>query len=152
MGSDPVSISVRTPATGPPAAPVVNHHAASQIVNAVDAAVEQAGLDAGPCRTARLPLVGAAPRRVLATVPAPRRLVERYGTEATTVLALAEEDPELLRPVAPGVEVTGAELLFAARYEGALDVDDLLDRRTRVGLVPADVVITAVIEARVLAT
>jgi glycerol-3-phosphate dehydrogenase len=24
------------------------------------------------------------------------------------------------------------------RHEGALDVDDLLDRRTRIGLVPAD--------------
>jgi len=106
--------------------------------DAVDAAVAQAGLDAGPCRTTRLPLVGAAPRRVLAAVPAPRRLVERYGTEATTVLALAEEDPDLLRPVAPGLEVTGAELLFAVRHEGALDVDDLLDRRTRIGLVPAD--------------
>ncbi|MCK9898773.1 glycerol-3-phosphate dehydrogenase [Parafrankia colletiae] len=106
--------------------------------DAVDAAVAQANLDAGPCRTSRLPLVGAAPRRALASIPAPRRLVARYGTEAPAVLDLAREDPRLLAPVAAGVDVTGAELVFGVLHEGALDVDDLLDRRTRVGLVPAD--------------
>ena len=34
--------------------------------------------------------------------------------------------------------VTLAELLFGVTHEGAADVDDLLDRRTRIGLVPAD--------------
>ncbi|WP_232303903.1 glycerol-3-phosphate dehydrogenase/oxidase [Pseudofrankia sp. DC12] len=106
--------------------------------DAVDAAVTQGGLTAGRCRTARLPLVGAAPRAQLATVPAPRRLVERYGTEAPAVLAGAGEDPGLLTPIAAGTSVTGAELLFALRHEGALDVEDLLDRRTRIGLVAAD--------------
>ena len=33
---------------------------------------------------------------------------------------------------------TLAELLFGVTHEGAADVDDLLDRRTRIGLVPAD--------------
>jgi glycerol-3-phosphate dehydrogenase len=106
--------------------------------DAVDAAVAHAGLRAGPSRTARIPLVGAAPRAALASVPAPRRLVDRYGTEAPVVLAMAGGDPELLAPVAPGTPVTGAELLFGLRHEGALDLDDLLDRRTRIGLVPAD--------------
>ncbi|ONH29735.1 glycerol-3-phosphate dehydrogenase/oxidase [Pseudofrankia asymbiotica] len=106
--------------------------------DAVDAAVAHAGLDAGACRTARLPLVGAAPRAELAAVAAPRRLVERYGTEAPAVLAEAGGDPDLLAPVAAGMSATGAELLFALRHEGALDVDDLLDRRTRIGLVAAD--------------
>jgi len=41
-------------------------------------------------------------------------------------------------PIADGTEVTGAELLWAVRHEGALDVDDLLDRRTRIGLRPVD--------------
>jgi glycerol-3-phosphate dehydrogenase len=31
-----------------------------------------------------------------------------------------------------------AELAFGVSHEGALDVDDLLDRRTRIGLVAAD--------------
>ena len=34
--------------------------------------------------------------------------------------------------------MTGAELLWGLRQEGALDEDDLLDRRTRIGLVPTD--------------
>jgi len=47
-------------------------------------------------------------------------------------------DAELLAPVAAGVPVTMAELLWGVTHEGALDADDLLDRRTRIGLVPAD--------------
>jgi glycerol-3-phosphate dehydrogenase len=106
--------------------------------DAVDAAVRHAGLTARPCRTDRLPLVGAAGPEALAGVPAPARLVARYGTEAPAVLAGAAGDPALLAPVAAGLDVTGAELAWAVRHEGALDEADLLDRRTRIGLVPAD--------------
>jgi glycerol-3-phosphate dehydrogenase len=107
--------------------------------DAVDAAVAAGGLDAaGPCRTQRLPLVGAAPRQDLAAIPAPARLVDRHGTEAPAVLARAEGDPELLAPVAPGLDVLGVEVLHAVAAEGALDADDVLDRRTRIGLVAAD--------------
>ncbi|MEV4706100.1 glycerol-3-phosphate dehydrogenase/oxidase [Actinoplanes sp. NPDC049316] len=105
---------------------------------AVDAAVTHAGLSAGPCRTARLPLVGAAAPARLARLAVPQRLVARYGAEAPAVHALGAADPALREPVAPGVEVTGAELLFAVLHEGALTEEDLLDRRTRLGLVPAD--------------
>jgi glycerol-3-phosphate dehydrogenase len=89
-----------------------------------------------PCRTARLPLVGAAAPASLRSVAAPERLVRRYGTEAPAVVALADGRPELLEPVADGVPVCGAELLWAVRHELALGVDDLVDRRTRLGLVP----------------
>ena len=108
--------------------------------DAVDAAIEAGGLAdaAGPCRTRDLPLVGAAARDALAAVAAPSRLVDRHGTEAPAVLALAAGDPQLLAPVAPGLDVLGVEVLHAARAEGALDADDVLDRRTRIGLVPAD--------------
>jgi glycerol-3-phosphate dehydrogenase len=111
--------------------------------DAVDAALAGAGLAAGPCRTRRLPLLGAAPREELARLELPPRLVRRYGTDAGLVLANAREvsglgDEELLAPVADGIPVTLAELLFGVTHEGAADVDDLLDRRTRVGLVPAD--------------
>ncbi|MCX2967401.1 MULTISPECIES: glycerol-3-phosphate dehydrogenase/oxidase [Streptomyces] len=104
--------------------------------DAVDAAAAGAGLRVGPCRTKRLPLLGAAPRAELARVAAPARLVARYGTEAPAVLAEADGRPDLLAPLVTGV--TGAELRWAVRHEGALDDDDLLHRRTRVGLVPAD--------------
>ncbi len=89
-----------------------------------------------PCRTARLPLVGAAPPAALAAVDAPLELVRRHGTEAPAVAALALGRPDLLEPLAPGVAACGAELLWAARHELALTVDDLVDRRTRAGLVP----------------
>jgi glycerol-3-phosphate dehydrogenase len=102
--------------------------------HAVDAAVAQRGLDAGRCTTATLPLVGAAGARTLAGLDAPERLVRRYGAEAPQLAV----DPALLRPLADGLPYTPAELVFGASHEGALDVDDLLDRRTRIGLVPAD--------------
>ncbi|MEW2294246.1 glycerol-3-phosphate dehydrogenase/oxidase [Streptomyces sp. NPDC006743] len=106
--------------------------------DAVDAAVRTRGLAAGPSPTAALPLVGAASPRALAALPAPRRLVRRYGTEAPAVHALGAADPELREPVLEGHPVTRAELVWAVRHEGALDESDLLDRRTRIGLVPAD--------------
>jgi glycerol-3-phosphate dehydrogenase len=106
--------------------------------DAVDAMLESSGLSAGPCRTARLPLAGAAPAETLARLVAPAHLLRRYGTEATQVMALAAGDPSLLEPVAPGSATIGAELAWAVRHEGALDETDLLDRRTRVGLIPAD--------------
>jgi glycerol-3-phosphate dehydrogenase len=90
-----------------------------------------------PCRTARLPLVGAAPPAALRSVAAPAALVRRYGTEAPAVVALADGRLELLDPVAPGVPYCGAELLWALRHELVLEPEDLADRRTRAGLVPA---------------
>ncbi|TQF02485.1 glycerol-3-phosphate dehydrogenase/oxidase [Kitasatospora acidiphila] len=106
--------------------------------DALDAALARAGIQARPCRTRALPLVGAGSPAMLAAVPAPPRLVRRYGTEAPAVLAEADGDPAALTPIAPGTETTLAELRFAARHEGALDVGDLLDRRTRIGLSPTD--------------
>ncbi|WP_239307909.1 glycerol-3-phosphate dehydrogenase/oxidase [Frankia sp. Cj3] len=104
----------------------------------VDELARARGLRPGPCRTQHLPLVGAAGWSTLAEVAAPRRLVARYGTEAPTVVAQARGDPRLLAPLCGRVDTTGAEILFALRHEGALDAGDLLDRRTRIGLVPAD--------------
>jgi glycerol-3-phosphate dehydrogenase len=102
---------------------------AQETVNAV---VVRLGRGAGASVTARLPLVGAAPRPALDRVVAPGRLVGRYGTEAPVVESLG---PAL---VAAGRPETEGELRFAVRYEGARTVADLLDRRTRIGLVPAD--------------
>ncbi|MET3962016.1 glycerol-3-phosphate dehydrogenase [Marmoricola sp. OAE513] len=110
--------------------------------DAVDAAVKQNDLRAGPCRTKALPLLGAADATTLARLDAPARLVRRFGTEAPAVLAnalsvgLSEE--EALASVSATIPVTMAELVFAITHEGAADVDDLLDRRTKIGLVPVD--------------
>ena len=103
-------------------------------------AVDAVALTSAPCRTRDLPLLGAASREELRRLDAPERLVRRFGTEAASVLdharttGLPEEE---LLAAGPG-GVTLAELLFGVTHEGAADVDDLLDRRTRVGLVPAD--------------
>ncbi|MEU3510704.1 glycerol-3-phosphate dehydrogenase/oxidase [Streptomyces longwoodensis] len=106
--------------------------------DAVDAAVTARGLHAAPSPTAGLALTGAAAPGRLRALPAPRRLVRRYGTEAAAVHALAAHDPALAEPVLPGHPVTRAELLWAVRHEGALDESDLLDRRTRIGLIGPD--------------
>ncbi len=111
--------------------------------DAVDAAVAHAGLAAGSCRTQQLPLLGAASRPVLAALELPPRLVRRFGTDAELVLTNAREvtglqDDELLAPIGDDIPATLAELIFGVTHEGAADVDDLLDRRTRIGLVPAD--------------
>jgi glycerol-3-phosphate dehydrogenase len=93
-----------------------------------------------PCRTSRIAVVGAAGDRGLTAVDPtiPARLVRRYGSEAGTVWALGESRPWLREPIAVGVHVLGVELAFGVEAEGALDVADLLERRTRLSLVPSD--------------
>jgi glycerol-3-phosphate dehydrogenase len=111
--------------------------------DAVDRAVKRSGLEATPCRTAELPLLGAGSPVELAALEAPDRLVRRFGMEAPAVIADAMTttglpEVELLAPIAPGLHATLAELVFAVTHEGAATVEDLLDRRTRIGLVPED--------------
>ena len=111
----------------------------------VDAVVARLGRGATRSITARLPLVGAAPSLALGRIDAPARLVARYGTEAPAVAALGAE------PVVEGRPETVGELRFAVRREGARTVADLLDRRTRIGLVPADRLHGVMVAERVLA-
>ena len=60
-----------------------------------------------------------------------RRLQGRYGADAGGVLATAR--PEELTPI-PGTRTLWAELRWAARAEGVVQLDDLLLRRVRLGL------------------
>jgi glycerol-3-phosphate dehydrogenase len=106
----------------------------------LDRAIAQRGLTAGPCRTRNLPLVGA-PANPVSTlrspVDLPGPLVARYGAEASHVAARARCGRPT-EPVADGIDVTRAEFEYAVTHEGAMTVDDILDRRTRIGLVAAD--------------
>ena len=112
----------------------------------LDRAIAARGLMAQPCRTRNLPLVGAAANPVATqrnsgilrtSGDLPSSLVARYGAESRNVVAAARcERPA--EPVAEGIDVTRAEFEFAVTHEGALDVCDILDRRTRIGLVAAD--------------
>jgi glycerol-3-phosphate dehydrogenase len=106
----------------------------------LDRAVTLRGLSATGCRTRNLPLVGA-PSNPVTTLRSPAALpgslVARYGAEAPNVIAAAScERPT--EPVADGIDVTRAEFEYAVTHEGAMTVDDILDRRTRIGLVASD--------------
>jgi glycerol-3-phosphate dehydrogenase len=106
--------------------------------DAIDRVVSVAGLPAGPCRTASLPIIGAPTRGDSApTAGLPASLVARYGGSGREVLdAATVADP--LGQVAEGIEVTRAEIEYGVTHEGALDAADILDRRTRIGLVALD--------------
>ena len=67
-----------------------------------------------------------------------RRLADRYGSDATTVLAIAESDPKMAELLVPGLPYLNAEAIFAVRYEMATTVDDILSRRTRARLQTRD--------------
>jgi glycerol-3-phosphate dehydrogenase len=106
----------------------------------LDKAVALRGLSAGHCRTRNLPLVGA-PSNPVATLRVPNELpsslVARFGAEAPNVIAKATCD-RAGDPVAEGIDVIRAEFEYAVTHEGALSVDDIVDRRTRIGLVDSD--------------
>ncbi len=98
----------------------------------VDEAVRLRALPtARASQTRTLPLVGAWPRPRLSEIDAPPRFVRRFGAEATYAASLPSG-----ADAARGV--TAQELQWGVAVEGALTIDDLLDRRTRVGLVEAD--------------
>ncbi|HVW80828.1 MAG TPA: glycerol-3-phosphate dehydrogenase/oxidase [Mycobacteriales bacterium] len=80
------------------------------------------------CRTAELPLVGAAGRPGADA----GRLQRRFGSEAAAVGALAGQEP-----IAPGLPALRCEVAWAVRAEGAITAEDILDRRLRLDLVPA---------------
>lgn len=65
-------------------------------------------------------------------------LASRYGNEAGVVRAMIEADPELAAPLVPGLPYLRAEAVYAARYEMAHTVGDVLARRTRALLLDRD--------------
>ena len=106
----------------------------------LDRAIQLRKLDAGKCQTRNLPLVGAPANPGSTTAPMaglPKSLVLRFGAEAANVIAAATcERPA--ESVAGGIDVTRAEFEYAITHEGALTVEDIVDRRTRIGLVASD--------------
>ncbi|MDO5097384.1 MAG: glycerol-3-phosphate dehydrogenase/oxidase [Corynebacterium sp.] len=108
----------------------------------VDEVIRRRQLPAGPCRTHAYPLVGAPGHSESQGKTAadhaglPESLIARYGLEARMVVDRATIDRPLEKVA--GLDVTRAEVEFAITHEGALDADDVVDRRTRIGLVPAD--------------
>lgn len=106
----------------------------------LDRAIRVRRLRAAKCQTRNLPLIGAPANPGMTAAPdtaLPVSLVQRYGAEAPKVVAVAECDRPT-EPVAEGIDVSRAEFEYAITHEGALTVSDILDRRTRIGLVARD--------------
>jgi len=97
-------------------------------------------------RTADLPLLGAdgfhpmwtnradLARRHGVSVGVVEHLLERYGTLTPQLLEMLADDPTLGRPVVGAPEYLAAEVAYAALAEGALHLDDVLTRRTRISI------------------
>jgi len=111
----------------------------------VDAAVAGFGRGVAPSVTENLPILGAAgyhelladiesvAQRAGLTVDAATHLVSRYGSLATELFSMIDREPELGMAL-PGTEYRGVEALYAVTHEGALHLDDILTRRTRISI------------------
>jgi glycerol-3-phosphate dehydrogenase len=99
----------------------------------VDEVVDALGRG-GRCRTRRLPLHGAEGFDAVAD----EHLASRYGNDARTVQAMVAADPSLGAPLVPSLPYLRAEALYAARYEMAHTLADVLARRTRALLLARD--------------
>ncbi|MEV4319118.1 glycerol-3-phosphate dehydrogenase [Actinocrispum sp. NPDC049592] len=122
--------------------------------DAVDVAV---GNTAPPSRTDQLPLVGAdgyhdVDALALAkasglTLDRIDHLLHRYGTAIHDLLALIREDSTLGEPIPGASEYLRAEVAYAVTHEGALHLEDVLTRRTRISIEERDRGVTAAPEA-----
>jgi glycerol-3-phosphate dehydrogenase len=61
-------------------------------------------------------------------------MLNRYGTLTDEILDLLRERPELGEPLPGADDYIGAEVVYAASHEGALHLEDVLARRTRISI------------------
>lgn len=111
----------------------------------VDAAVSALGT-AAPCVTDQVPIIGAegfaalwnARARLAADSDLPveriEHLLRRYGTLVHELLAVIAEAPYLAEPLEGAPTYLRVEIQYAASHEGALHLDDVLARRTRISI------------------
>jgi glycerol-3-phosphate dehydrogenase len=131
--------------------------------DAVDTALHSLGPAAPPCVTDQIPLIGAEgfpalwnARQRLAGhsgLPAARieHLLRRYGTLTHELLQLIAGQPALGQPLAGAPHYLRAEISYGASHEGALHLDDLLTRRTRISIETFDRGMAAAPEAAQIA-
>jgi glycerol-3-phosphate dehydrogenase len=118
--------------------------------DAVDAAVDCLGREVPGSCTHEMPLLGAEGWRSLYNarqrlaeasgieVARIERLLERHGSETTALLDLIEAEPDLARPLPGANDHLAAEVRWAVEAEGALHLDDVLARRTRISIQTLD--------------
>jgi glycerol-3-phosphate dehydrogenase len=114
--------------------------------DAVDAALRSSQTPTPSCVTERTPLIGAdgfaacwnARERLAAAsgldVRQIEHLLRRYGSLVHELLALVADDPSLGRPLEDAPDYLRVEIVYGVSHEGALHLDDLLARRTRISI------------------
>jgi len=112
---------------------------------AVDAAAEELDVPVADSRTEDVPLVGAAglptARARAGSHPAAEgrpdvveHLLGRYGALALDLLDAVGEDPALGVPLPGADPYLPVEVRYAVTHEGAMELDDILTRRTRISI------------------
>ena len=111
--------------------------------DAIDMAVTDLRRIVSPSCTEKLPLVGADGYYGLVQQTAQIalqygideksvvHLLNRYGSLISEVLELIVEDKKLAQPLAADLPYLKAEIVYAVTHEGAMTVDDVISRRTR---------------------
>ncbi|CAM3050924.1 glycerol-3-phosphate dehydrogenase/oxidase [Skermania piniformis] len=114
--------------------------------DAVELAAEDIPARVSPSITERVPLLGADGYFALVNQTLQlaelygvhpyriKHLLERYGSLIDEVLDLAEDRPELLQPLTEAPSYLQVEVVYAAAAEGALHLEDILARRTRIAI------------------
>ncbi|WUH91414.1 glycerol-3-phosphate dehydrogenase/oxidase [Streptomyces sp. NBC_00433] len=114
--------------------------------DAVDEAVHGLDYRVAECCTEDVPLVGAegyqaqwnARARTAARtgvhVARIEHLLQRYGSLTGELLDLIADDPSLAAPLTGADDYLRAEVVYAAAYESARHLDDVLARRTRISI------------------
>ncbi|WP_137121486.1 glycerol-3-phosphate dehydrogenase/oxidase [Segeticoccus rhizosphaerae] len=114
--------------------------------DAVDSAVHGMERNVPASVTERTPLLGAdgyfaahnsralIAERTGLRVSVVEHLLGRYGTLCEELFALMKSDPGLAEPLASAPEYLAVEAVYAASHEGALHLDDILTRRTRISI------------------
>jgi glycerol-3-phosphate dehydrogenase len=124
----------------------------------VDLLVDRDGRRAR-CRTDEIPLGSTQEfRRLLETIESAavplglgaqsaKLLARQHGDAAPDVLGLIASDPSLSEPLSREAAYVFAEVVYAARHEGAATLDDVFSRRTRLSLRARDAGLPAAMRA-----
>ncbi|MFE7746740.1 glycerol-3-phosphate dehydrogenase/oxidase [Nocardia sp. NPDC057455] len=114
--------------------------------DAVDEVAEDIPARVSPSVTAKVPLLGADGYFALVNQTVQlaetfgvhpyriKHLLDRYGSLIEEVMAFAATKPELLQPITDAPSYLQVEAVYAAAAEGALHLDDVLARRTRISI------------------
>jgi glycerol-3-phosphate dehydrogenase len=105
--------------------------------DAVNHAITLGLLNEAPCITRNLRIHGYLPNPPAASIALDHDPLSVYGSDASLLRELVEQDPTLAESLDPELPCIAAQIVWAARNEMARTVDDVLARRTRALLLNA---------------